>query len=124
MKPFCTLRHSSAAKEGKPALIKRNSKYFNGNFSATGCCKNCLKTQLFLMKVTTGACRPRTPCCLLKNFLISYNKYYQYIKSVIELCNIYKSDYETLRTKQSSELFCKRGLITNFPGQFFISLTQ
>ena len=49
----------------KTSYTKRNSKYFNGNFSATGCCKNCLKTQLFLIKVTTGACRPRTPCILL-----------------------------------------------------------
>ena len=30
-------------------------------------CQNLLKTQLFLIKVTTGACRPRTPCLHFKN---------------------------------------------------------
>ena len=58
----CGTKKENEPKE-RNTLIKRNSKYFNGNFSATGCCKNCLKTQLFLIKVTTGACRPRTPCC-------------------------------------------------------------
>ena len=81
------------AKKRKLALIKRNSKYFNGNFSATGCCKNCLKTQLFLIKVTTGACRPRTPCCLLKNFLILHNKYYHYIYTFF--ITILSSNYVT-----------------------------
>ena len=89
---FVAMQKEKTNQKRKTSYIKRNSKYFNGNFSATGCCKNCLKTQLFLTKVTTGACRPRTPCCLLKNFLILHNKYYQYIKSVIELRNIYKND--------------------------------
>ena len=59
-----TFQTESLNQKRKTSYIKRNSKYFNGNFSATGCWKNCLKTQLFLTKVTTGACRPRTPCIL------------------------------------------------------------
>ena len=48
-------------KKEKHAISKETVKCFIGDFSATGCCKNHLKTQLFLIKVTTGACRPRTP---------------------------------------------------------------
>ena len=82
---FVAMQKEKTNQKRKTSYTKRNSKYFNGNFSATGCCKNCLKTQLFLVKVTTGACRPRTPCYILKNFLILHNKYYQYISPLIVL---------------------------------------
>ena len=58
---FVAMQKEKTNQKRKTSYTKRNSKYFNGNFSATGCCKNCLKTQLFLIKATTGACRPRTP---------------------------------------------------------------
>ena len=54
-------RKETNQRKEKGRLSKETIKCFIGNFSATSCCKNYLKTQLFLIKSQQGRAAPVPP---------------------------------------------------------------
>ena len=54
-------RKETNQRKEKGRLSKETIKCFIGNFSATSCCKNYLKTQLFLIKSQQGSAAPVPP---------------------------------------------------------------